>query len=75
MSTEGEKGGQKGKKFMNFNFASKFTYIYIYIYRVSSKKKTSWFLAQNFLLASDKNKFSVLFERERFNNCTAEFSN
>ena len=43
-------------------------------YRVSSKKKTSWFLARNFLLASDKNKFSVLFERERFNNCSAEFS-
>ena len=34
-----------------------YIYISLYIYTGGPVKKTSWFLAQNFLLASDKNKF------------------
>ena len=44
-------------------------------YRVSSRKKMSWFWTQNFSLALARNKFSVLFKRERFNDCSAEFAN
>ena len=34
------------------------------MYRVSSKKNTSWFLAQNFSLASARNKFSILLKEK-----------
>ena len=35
----------------------------------------SWFVGQNFSLASARNKFLVLFEREGFNDSSAEFLN